>query len=534
MDFIDDDGIGSCVADACEQCYSEDSCLLRNGLPICSAYFIPGTMTPGIGVIDNGNRNFTLSNTNGGQILQFDVALVDTPTLVTMGYTAVDGTTPIYPCSPYIVVPIVPEGRITIQCTIGEGSGVNMVMILRACHLDNVTCATVKDNNATFSWPGPTITSSTLYFPPLGAKAATQTLKNTLATEIAFEGTNFYGAGMKVYYGPTSNPTVNPCALRLASTTSTLIWCTTSGTSFVAGANLFVVIMDDGRSAHGSDILTFPTNVPEIKGVAGCTSAPNNKTSGGTILTIFGQSLNDPLTVSINGASCGAVNPISSEMITCQLPPGTGFDTQVTVSSGDQFSAPKPYLSYAAPKIDSIEGCNAPLNEDPLQTERCMRGGGQRITIRGSNFGESDATVLIGSDPCQSVSHGEVGGVNRNGVLMCTLPKGNRDDRPVLVIQKKGEISTTIALVSYLQCSPGQLEVGFSCFPCDRGTYTNSASQTGCLSCVPGFYADQQQMVNTLLFLPFLLSTLLLIWPCLRSRHHVYHAPQGSIHQQVH
>lgn len=76
------------------------------------------------------------------------------------------------------------------------------------------------------------------------------------------------------------------------------------------------------------------------------------------------------------------------------------------ISSGDQFSAPKAYLSYAAPMITSIEGCQQALNQDPLVTLDCMRTGGQRITLRGSNFGETAATVLIGSVPCIAPTHG--------------------------------------------------------------------------------------------------------------------------------
>jgi hypothetical protein len=164
---------------------------------------------------------------------------------------------------------------------------------------------------------------------------------------------------------------------------------------------------------------------------------------------------------------------------------------------GDQFSSPKAYLSYAAPTIDFITGCQSPSNKNLLQTMDCDRTGGQRITIYGSNFGRFGANILIGSDICDDVTHGD-DIIDGNNVVACVLPHGNRIDRPVIVIQRKGEISTTVALVSYKQCEAGQYEYGYECFPCDRGTYTNSISQTQCLPCIPGFYAPEPSMESCL------------------------------------
>jgi hypothetical protein len=192
---------GACIADACNQCYNEASCTLRNGFPICTAYFIPATMITISGFTVDSDGNWMLSNTSGGQMLQFDVELVNTPLVKSVGYVfSLSLSAPVVPCASYQImntsVTSTNSSRVSIQCTIGAGSGIDMVMVITVCHIDNVTCISVRDTNATFSWPAPTITAETLHFPSIGVKAATQTLKNTAATDIAFEGTNFYGPGI--------------------------------------------------------------------------------------------------------------------------------------------------------------------------------------------------------------------------------------------------------------------------------------------------------------------------------------------------
>jgi hypothetical protein len=164
---------------------------------------------------------------------------------------------------------------------------------------------------------------------------------------------------MRVYYGPTISPASIPCTIRLAQTTSTLVRCSTSGTDFIPGPNIFVVEMNDGRRVIGTDVLQVPSNVPDIISVMGCadtihlSSSPNDTsssvanytttsacpTSGGVTITIVGLHFNDPVTISVNGVSCGTVTIITTELMTCELPAGTGFDVLVTLSSGSNSMA---------------------------------------------------------------------------------------------------------------------------------------------------------------------------------------------------
>src|SRR5690348_10366705 len=74
--------------------------------------------------------------------------------------------------------------------------------------------------------------------------------------------------------------------------------------------------------------------------------------------------------------------------------------------------------------------------------------------------------------------------------LVCTLPAGFGAYQPVRVLQQNGDISSTIALLSYQQCQPGFLDPGtIACVPCAKGKYTNVASQPVCSLCPAGTMA---------------------------------------------
>jgi hypothetical protein len=200
--------------------------------------------------------------------------------------------------------------------------------------------------------------------------------------------------------------------------------------------------MPGGDVIIGSDQLAFPTNVPTVNGVQGCTpssdgtnSTINCPTAGGARLTIFGSLFGTSVTAFVNGASCGSLIRISDEVLTCSLPSGAGLSQSVTVSSTSQFSAPAALLSYAKPDIQSVQGCTRVSN---IEIKECNREGNDLLTITGSNFGGSQATVLIGTDTCTQLLH-DIN--NPNGQVTCQTPAGSRLDRPVLLIQRKGEIS---------------------------------------------------------------------------------------------
>lgn len=69
-------------------------------------------------------------------------------------------------------------------------------------------------------------------------------------------------------------------------------------------------------------------------------------------------------------------------------------------------SAAKPYFSYSPPIITKIEGCR--IQVDDLHTSNCTRTGGnvRGLRITGTNFGASNARVLIGGSEAVSTEHG--------------------------------------------------------------------------------------------------------------------------------
>ena len=174
-------------------------------------------------------------------------------------------------------------------------------------------------------------------------------------------------------------------------------------------------------------------------------------------------------------------------------------------------------MSYSAPVITSVSGCTATSN--PKKTVDCARAGGTTITLQGTNFGASGATVLIGSStvcsfallsPSDSLSAMQCNATTHDPVtphtqVTCVLQGDNGVDRSVilfqvqclgclplllscmrLALQRGGEITSSPGFVSYLQCQPGYYQSDLDCKPCPSGSYQSAGSQSVCLQCATG------------------------------------------------
>ena len=167
--------------------------------------------------------------------------------------------------------------------------------------------------------------------------------------------------------------------------------------------------------------------------------------------------------------------------------PSAGFDQSITVSSQGQFSSPVTLLSYAAPDITSVTGCPI-VGASPTATADCARVGGTTITIAGSNFGSSKATVLVGALNCNNTVHDPA---NPHGRLTCALPPGTSRVTSLAVLQRRGEISATRGNVAYKQCGPGYKDAGVAaCVACVPGQFTQVDGQTACLLCASGSFQN--------------------------------------------
>jgi IPT/TIG domain/Tyrosine-protein kinase ephrin type A/B receptor-like len=262
----------------------------------------------------------------------------------------------------------------------------------------------------------------------------------------------------------------------------------------------------------------YPFDTPVVEQVKGCTSKPSINsnatydcdTSGGTKITIQGQKFcvdglceTTLLTVYVGTSVCSDVDVISTNKITCILPPGSGTGSasavRILVSNG-AVSEAVPLLSFAAPLVISVRGCAT------LSSQRrivgCPQSGNVTITISGQYFGPSQASVRVGRYPCAHVQHGDgVSELTTDTALRCTLSAGYGVQLPITVFQFQGEPSTADqgaqqagATVSFAQCTAGeyidssQTQAPF-CSVCDAGTYSAGAGASVCTPCPAGWYS---------------------------------------------
>jgi hypothetical protein len=252
-----------------------------------------------------------------------------------------------------------------------------------------------------------------------------------------------------------------------------------------------------GRMAYSTDTYSYPLT-PIIEGVAGCpvdntvsNSTDLCPTDGGNVrLTVAGAGFLEPLTAIVSGRQCGDIRRDSIYKFSCRLPPGTGSNLSFIVKAGSQRAESRNRVSYALPTIASIEGCE---QTTPTSIRECSRLGGNTIRLHGDNFGVSGASVSIGGLSCTNVRHSPD---NPHRILTCQTPADASVDRAVTVLQRYGEISREVILLSYVQCSPGFYNVGVTCALCEPGTFNNRWSQALCKPCSPGFYADARGTVD--------------------------------------
>jgi len=316
---------------------------------------------------------------------------------------------------------------------------------------------------------------------------------------------------------------------------NTLIKCkASSGAGVLLPFTVTVGLNQHAVNATGTVMYSYPT-APEIVRIEGCNGTQGDgvigcSTQGGDTITIFGTSLTAFATVQVKNQDCRGVKAVGSQsnMITCTLPAGSGTNQLVVVYQEDRFSKAAALVSYAAPQPTAVTGC---INGGDTF---CPRTGSVPITISGSHFGAANAKVLVGGYSCGSVTHG-VNNADFHSKLVCMLPPGQGENRPVTVFQEGGQSSNAAVTLSYELCTPGTIvnitvpntcspcQPGFfsalsqqySCTQCPGGTFNNltgqsvcrscaagynmsTPGQTACASCEPGQYAHLQGSLNCL------------------------------------
>ena len=182
-------------------------------------------------------------------------------------------------------------------------------------------------------------------------------------------------------------------------------------------------------STHTINVALQNAIAPEVTSITGCARDVGNETldcstEGGFRITLHGNNLASQdgtkvPQVTIGGRPCfNAVTPTNSSL-ECTLQSGVGVQRSVSVMINALISLPVTFLSYAAPDITRVDGCTS---QSATDISDCKREGGNRIVIRGANFGLKGAKVLIGYKQCANVTH-VVGFEHRQ--ISCTLPSGN-------------------------------------------------------------------------------------------------------------
>lgn len=241
--------------------------------------------------------------------------------------------------------------------------------------------------------------------------------------------------------------------------------------------------------------------IPIVTSVSGCPTTDGSgtadcPTSGGTEITVTGENFcafeGDLCTISVElgDSLCSSPAEVSpGTVFTCTTPAQTGVDLPLIITqsvSGEYvYSSTAVYLvSYKRAVITKVSGCT----DDGTETVDCSRSDSSHITITGTSFGGSGATVLVGGVECDNVTHS----IAQTQVQCDALP-GTQRERAVILFQKSGTISAApFGTLSYSLCPVGTFSESVDttgCTDCIAGRYTNVKGSTSCVDCDTGRFA---------------------------------------------
>ena len=495
-------------------------------------------------------REVVPDNTKGGHVVQFTLragAHVAAPYITRVQYMNPDqnlfGDPELlkYEClNP--VVTTVPDSStnavsgtnlfIKVACTLSAGQGADLHLRMQFCVQPNsVTSLTSDVDCSRWNWNwGGTVALDDLahigdnsrvrisypmhYFTPAslhtvtvagsGQRTSSYVSLSTLGENIAFEIPNVYLERkeiVKIRYGPASSTTDFPfeCVfnqdLSMYQSEPNTIVCRTQDNANLV--DLFFKLTIAGRSAYSTDTYSYP-QVPTVESVYGCPvdnitlgSTSNCPTDSGDIrLTVTGTGFLEPLSVMVSGRQCTSIVTITNELLTCKLPAGSGSGLALIVKAGSQRAESRDRVTYAIPEISEIRGCE---QVSKTEIKECNRFGGNRIMLRGNNFGGSGASISIGGLTCSNVTHTAT---NQHREILCTTPADVSEGRAVTLLQRSGDISRETILLSYVQCPPGQRNDDYRCVACEPGYSNNLWSQALCRQCQPGYYSNSTGAAN--------------------------------------
>ena len=436
-----------------------------------------------------------------------------------------------YNCTDVLVTPVLIQQSLEyfrVQCTLSAGQGADLYVRMQYCVQPNAVQNNESDVDCSrwnWAWDG-TSTGAGLdarwansgvrisyplhYFIPsslhavtligAGQRTSDYVSLTSLGEDVGFDVENLFleRAGLvRMMYGAGNTHDDYPyeCIFNqelsfIRSPDQRTIVCRTKDAVNVINLKFKLIIAY--RAAYSTDTYSYP-QLPSISSVFGCPSDDivNGVTSGcptdsGTVrLTVTGTGFLEPLQAMVGGFQCLTLVRESNTQFTCRLPVGCGSQLSLTVIAGSQRFESRGRINYAIPAISEIRGCQ---RSTALSIYGCNRHGGDRILLRGHNFGAFGSTVTIGGLPCRDLVHLAA---NPHQEIMCTAPADASVDHVVTVLQRYGELSQDKVLLSYAQCPPGQHSSNIECIPCAPGYFNDIWSQTRCRECQPGSYSDR-------------------------------------------
>lgn len=315
-----------------------------------------------------------------------------------------------------------------IECDVPAGEGFDLDII--------VTTGAVFSTPALYDYNPPMVTAI--------SDSPGPTAGNIMVT---LTGTNF----------GTGNATISasiggqPCTPIDSHTHYELVCTLPAGTGLDKDV---VVVVNDQSSAINNPLFDYAA--PFLTAVQGCTDTdpltPDSvgcSKAGMTILTLTGSNFGSnasEISITVGGNPCPDVVVISDTEVTCNLPPGIGFDQPVTISVDEQPSNTDVALDYAGPEINTIVGGDF---------SAATVDGGDAITLTGSNFRPNGtAPVVYFGPPGTPIKDMLVCVVDdastTDSQIVCVLPPGSGTDLVFVVDDSAGSISAeSLNTVSY-------------------------------------------------------------------------------------
>lgn len=461
------------------------------------SYAGPGFVSGSLRLCASGSGSTSLTGLDsiGGQAICFQMTDLNDASAEDLSIMVGGSSFPLFDDGLWLSCPVISVANPDVSCSLPVGIGSNLTMLV------TVYEQTTPESTDTLSYLPPAFVVDSIRRTFGESGASSYTAESNNGDWLVFDVDNLAISHdeslfdyLSVSLGqPGEDKTISCDQVSVMSNSS--VRCKTSKGS----GSGYVLELTTLNEVSGESPFFFSYPVPpQIFKVSGCDDVGNTTTNcataGGTELTVTGQDICDfsegkncTVTVKVGLSECSEPTYVDENTFTCTLPAFTGKNLAIRIIefiTGSVFSSTDVFLiSYSSASITSVSGCTDVLTT----TTECPRGETSDITITGTNFGPSGATVLVGGLECANLTHSSV---SPHTSVSCTAPGGTTENVDVILIQSSGAVSD-IASLSYLQCVAGHYstpnsEDEVTCSPCAAGKFNVAAGSTTCVDCESG------------------------------------------------